>query len=270
MTMNKKLYIAGATSDREAMEALRPQFESAGYDIEVGCPDSDAVTMNDSIAAETVVLWISTKTGQQVYDIASGRKDRNAATINIFAEPMPLTAEQKKAVGRNRSVFAAVTPDVAKESVSLIGTANTSTIAASASEKNAAETAESSENKNSAVAVEASVDNVVIPGPSSTDEENIDDSADTSPIKGLLTIVGTFIAYAIAMSVFDCRVNEWKTYIFTAVAFFISLVGTGGMIGWREHHDKSVFSSIVLTLGWISLILYVYVFGHDLYTLIFD
>lgn len=268
--MNKKLYIAGATSDREAMEALRPQFESAGYDIAVGCPASDAAAINDGMQAEIVVLWISTKTGQQVYDIASGRKDRNAATINIFAEPMTLTAEQRKAVGRNRSVFAAVTPDVAKESVGLIGAANTSTAAASASEKSAAAAAESSENKTSDVVVETSVDNVVVPGPSSDDEENTADSADTSPVKGLLMIIGTFIAYVIVGNLFECKVNEWKTYIFTAVAFFISLVATGGVIGWREHNDKSLFSGIVLTLGWISLIVYVYFFGHDLYTLIFD
>lgn len=268
--MNKKLYIAGATADREAMEALRPQFEAAGYVIAVCCPDSDAAAMNDGMEAEIVVLWISTKTGQQVYDIAGGRKDRNAATINIFAEPMALTAEQKKAVGRNRSVFAAVTPDVAKESVGLIGAVNTSTAAARASEKSNAVAAEHSENRTSDVVVEAPVDNVVVPGPSSDDEENTADSADTSPVKGLLMIVGTFIACVIIGNLFELKVNEWKTYIITAVAFFISLVATGGVISWREHNEKSFFSGIVLTLGWISMILYVYFFGNDLYTLIFD
>lgn len=279
MTMSKNLYIVGASSDREAMEALQPQFEAAGYDITVACPDSDAAVTNQSMEADVVVLWLSKKTGQQVYEIAKGRSDRNATSVNIFAEPMMLTSEQRNAIGHNRSVFAAVTPDVVKESVGLLGQpiANTATATASdkataagASEKTADKVAEANENKISATVAEAPVENVVVPGPTSSEETNTDDSAETSPFVGLLMIVGTFIALVIVANAFEFKVDDWSNYICTAIAFVISMVAVGGVINWRGNHDSSIFSTIVLTLGWLSLIFYIVIFCKDLFVLIFN
>lgn len=256
--MNNKLYIAADSSDRMTIEALRPQFKASGYDISVGCPDSDSTAVNDSLEAEFVVLWLTSKTGQQVYDISSGRKDLNATTVNVFAEPMSLTAEQKKAIGRNRSVFSALTPDIVRESVGLLKPTETT----AATEK--------AVSKRTPVEAATPVGDTDNSKQVSGNEETTDNSAQISPFKSLLILVVAYIVVVFLTVKYDCRVNEWKTYLFTSGAFFTSAYAVGGLLGWTEHNGKSFFSRIVLALGWLSLIYYCYCFFRDLYYLIFD
>lgn len=105
------LNIISEHSEEEKIEALRPHFKERGIKLMVLYPCSAFMAKAAALKAPQAILWISTKTNPDLFDIATERNNRGLSTINYFADEVGLSESQKNAVGRNRSVFAEMNPD---------------------------------------------------------------------------------------------------------------------------------------------------------------
>lgn len=109
--MEKELYIVCSDSEREQIEGLlKESLAEKGYMLRTGAVTSDPDSWDTAINAERVGLWLTPNAEDAVYQISSRRLESGKHTVNIFPEMMFISADRKKSVGMNQSVFASLHP----------------------------------------------------------------------------------------------------------------------------------------------------------------
>lgn len=278
-----KLYIVGDVSDKENINTFCLQLKESAIDLIALFPVTDFMAKGLAVSSQLAVLWISSNTGDAIFNIANERNEKNLATINYFAGPVALSDSQKNAIGRNRSVFAQLNPNESiKDLVSILNKERKNSIdedcvpnSRELSKKNTQEskvvnlsekkTIELTTNnvtsdllKNQAVHNGGDVENV---------SENLPEG--TSPLKALLTIVGVFVVFYLIDISFDLRIDQIYPYILYTIGFFIDMTCVGGVIQYQEKNGKTFFSRFVVIIGWLSILFMATVFIVDLCTWIF-
>lgn len=252
--MNKEIYIIGSSTDREAIMALQPQFAAEGFDIAVGCSDADALAKEHSMGAENVALWLTSKSEQHVFDIASERNSRNVATVNIFAEPMEITPQQKSVIGRNRSVFSTMSDNLVKDTVALM-TGEAPAIPLPQNKPTV-----------SSESTSTTVESSSVEEKPEADEKK---SSGYKPWKALIVILATYVVEYCIEDAHQFYNNEIMPYILFAVWGIICAGSTGGVMTWRDENGKTTFSGLVIFIGSLMVIYWAWLFVKNLWNFIF-
>lgn len=109
--MENKLYIICSKSEQEQIESLlKDQLAEKGFTLVTYTVNSDPDTWEEPVNAERVALWLTPNTDNAVYTISARRQNAGKQTINIFPQEMFLTADKKRSVGRNQSIFSSLHP----------------------------------------------------------------------------------------------------------------------------------------------------------------
>lgn len=264
-----ELFIVGADADRAAMEGIRQAITAEGYSINVVCPNSDNEKVQKAINALNALLWITPNTDRSVLEIGTNRRNRNLSTINLFAEPIQLTSDQKSIVGRNRSIFASATQNIAVELLSLLGTPRPLTVEKAVTpnvepQKKEAEMVDTSINNPASPAVDTMV------SVAETEESAYKDSEKgIKPWTALMIMIAVFIAeYAIECA-HEFYNDEIFPYIMFAVCAFIEFGCAGSVMIWQEKNGKSLFSRFAILVGSFGGIVYAWWFVKNLLNFIF-
>ena len=106
--MAKQLSIISSISEKDDIEVLCSKLQKIGIEPRILYPASDYMSKGPAVCAPVAILWISSKSDEQVFKTANDRNAKGNTTINFFADAVALSDSQKNAVGRNRSVFALV------------------------------------------------------------------------------------------------------------------------------------------------------------------
>ena len=109
--MAKQLTIIGSISEKDDIEVLCSKLQEIGIEPRILYPASDYMSKGPAVCAPVAILWISSKSDEQVFKTANDRNAKGNTTINYFADAVTLSDSQKGVVGRNRSVFALVQPN---------------------------------------------------------------------------------------------------------------------------------------------------------------
>lgn len=109
--MEKYLYIVCSKSEQEYIESLlKEPLAEKGFTLITCMVNSDPDTWEEPANAEFVALWLTPDTDAEVYQISMRRLNSGKETVNIFPEKMFITADKKRSIGRNKSVFASLHP----------------------------------------------------------------------------------------------------------------------------------------------------------------
>lgn len=267
------LNIISEHSEEEKIEALRPHFKERGIKLMVLYPCSAFMAKAAALKAPKAILWISTKTNPDLFDIATERNNRGLTTINYFADEVSLSESQKNAVGRNRSVFASLHPsDYVDEILSVIKTdsLNTKSQATSINAKST-ETSTPPQTTNQSGKTISQVEEVKNVVDSTIDSENPNEKEEGyKPGKALLVmVITTLVIYIIGHSAGFSN-DQILPYIMYGVGFFIDLAGIGGVWQYQEKNGKSFFSQFVVIIGWICLLYLGITIIINLYSWLFD
>ena len=109
--MAKQLTIIGSISEKDDIEVLCSKLQEIGIEPRILYPASDYMSKGPAVCAPVAILWISSKSDEQVFKTANDRNAKGNTTINYFADAVTLSDSQKGVVGRNHSVFALVQPN---------------------------------------------------------------------------------------------------------------------------------------------------------------
>lgn len=261
--MENNIYIIGSETDKNAIEALRSAITAEGYNLNVVCPNTDSENRQKAINASNVALWLTANTDNGVLEIGQTRRNGNLSTINVFAEPVQLSFEQKSIVGRNRSIFSAITEDVDAELVAIFGSNTTSSLPKQPDMETPMQVSATQDTV-------VSTDNHEGSAPSDDDVDiqvNDADSGISPKSAFIMFIIGWGLEYY--MEGLDLRVDEWWPYIIKATLFFLWAGAAGGLMTWRENNGKSFFSALWMWLAGLSALWVSFSFCKDLYNLLF-
>lgn len=262
-----EFYLIGSEKDRGAMEELRSAITAEGYTLNIVCQDVDNESLDNSIGASKVVLWLSPNTEMRTFEVAQKRRNNNLQTVNIFADSIQLSAEQKKCVGRNRSVFATLTQNVAAELLTILGSAKPLAV-----EKAAPVVKETPELKSETADVATRIfpkeESVVV---EESDVENTDEKIPTAykPWKAFLVMIAVYVVEYSIEDAHQFYNDEVLPYILFAACAFVEWAAAGGVLGWRQRNGKSFFSTLVMWVGGFLGLFYAWLFVKNLWNFIF-
>lgn len=109
--MEKKITIIGSSRDSEKMQELEKALAQSGIEPEIIFSET-VEDLSDIDNTDTLVFMISNHTEDSSYEfINNAQLSLGLLAINYFSESLVLTGDQRKLIGRNKSVFAEINPD---------------------------------------------------------------------------------------------------------------------------------------------------------------
>ena len=114
LTKNKEqmeLNIIGDISEKEDITKFCDQLKEVGVKTNVLYQPAGFLGKKVALLPTFAMLWISSKTRDMIFNIATERNEMSITTINYFADSVALSDSQKNAIGRNHSVFASLNPN---------------------------------------------------------------------------------------------------------------------------------------------------------------
>lgn len=212
--MAKQLTIIGSISEKEDIEVLCSKLQEIGIEPRVLYPSSDYKSKRPAVCAQVAILWISSKSDEQVFKTANERNTKGNTTINYFADAVTLSDDQRKTIGRNKSVFADLNPD---DSVSdLFACADLKFI--DTERRNDSDDSEISKpsNRFEAVSASPSIDSVS-KGSNNAEEENgiveTDESQVISPLNAISIMLGAVIGSVILIRTVSFSPGSFWGYV---------------------------------------------------------
>lgn len=107
--MDNKLYVVVSPEDLEAVKAIQSDFEAKDISLEIQVLPLAGESIFNPVEMSNCLLWLTAKTGEDVYMVSKNRREKGLPTVNILPERFVFSQDQKTMVGRNPSVILALT-----------------------------------------------------------------------------------------------------------------------------------------------------------------
>ena len=271
------LSIIADISETEDVKIFCDKLKEVGVKTKVIYEPTGFLGRKAAMMPTFAMLWISSKTSDLIFNIANERNEKNLTNINYFADSVALSESQKNAVGRNHSVFASLSSDHGvAEVVCMVETTPipTSNQTLSVQDKTIETKLESQGENEKSVVNQSYVENSKGIN-SAVDSMNESEQSDEkekiySPWKALVIIIAVYIIQLFINQWLDFRVNELYPYIMHIICLFICKACIEGVKQYQIKDGKSILSTVVVVIGWLSLLGYVYLIIVNLYSWLFD
>ncbi len=254
--MKDKIIIAASPADIEATKAFLNRFEGRNVDVDVLEVSSDTPIDSQIEIAPNMLLWLSPRSEECLYDLGKRRSEKGLKSINLLGDRFPFSPEQRMKVGRNATVIIPLSKeDIVSTIFARLNREMTSSI--SQTSKTPSETVEKQE-----VRDHSQESNAAHSPSDSTKEGN---SEGLSPLS---TIVADVVVFAIGGGIihyFHISIGNILAYIINLAMLFLLFSFQLGLKDWRNRKGKTFFSWIALLFTWGMMVLIAYSMLDDAY-----